>query len=63
MLYEVITRVLFSARPYAPDLHHSNYDVGPDGRFLMLRTVSTGGGELILVDNWLTELSAMLKKQ
>ncbi len=56
-------RVLFSARPYAPDLHHSNYDVGPDGRFLMLRTVSTGGGELILVDNWLTELSAMLKKQ
>ncbi len=56
--------VLFSARPYAADANHANYDVSPDGRrFLMLETVSTSGGELILVDNWFTELRALLKKQ
>ncbi len=56
-------RVLFSARPYAADANHANYDVGPDGRFLMLKIVSRGGGQLILVDNWFTELRALLKKQ
>jgi hypothetical protein len=56
-------RVLFSARPYFADPYHANYDVGPDGRFLMLKIVSRGGGQLILVDNWFTELRALLKKQ
>jgi Tol biopolymer transport system component len=57
-------RVLFSARRYAADANHTNYDVDPDGRrFLMLEITSTGGGELILVDHWFTELRALLKKQ
>jgi serine/threonine protein kinase/Tol biopolymer transport system component len=54
-------RVLFSAAPYLGDPNHSNFDVHPDGeRFLMLRNVSSSGGELIWVENWLEELKTLL---
>ena len=54
-------RVLFSALPYQADPNHPNYDVHPDGqRFLMLRNVSSGGGELIWVEHWFEELRELL---
>jgi serine/threonine-protein kinase len=55
-------RVLFSALPYHADANHANYDVHPDGeRFLMLRIVPASGGELIWVEHWLPELTALLE--
>jgi predicted RNase H-related nuclease YkuK (DUF458 family) len=57
-------RVLFSARPYYPDVNHANYDVDRGGRrFLMLRIDSTSGGELILVDHWFADVTAMMRSR
>jgi Tol biopolymer transport system component/tRNA A-37 threonylcarbamoyl transferase component Bud32 len=57
-------QVLFSALPYHPDPNHANYDVHPDGRrFLMLRIVPATGGELIWVEHWLPELTALLEQE
>jgi hypothetical protein len=53
-------QVLFSARPYLADANHANFDVHPDGRFLMLLNVSASGGELIWVEHWLPELRELL---
>jgi len=47
-------RVLFSG-PYASDVFHPNYDVAPDGSFLMVRPVDLSRG-LVMVVNWDREL-------
>jgi Tol biopolymer transport system component/tRNA A-37 threonylcarbamoyl transferase component Bud32 len=48
--------VLFSAEDYSTSRNHTHYDISPDGqRFLMVKR--TGGSpELILVQNWVTEV-------
>jgi serine/threonine-protein kinase len=56
---------LFSAAPYAASEQRAMYDVSPDDRrFLMLRIGSsageTGGSQLVLVQNFPTELHRLL---
>jgi hypothetical protein len=40
----------------------ANYDVTPEGRFLMLRREAQGGGHLRIVLNWTDELKRRLAK-
>src|SRR5688572_9237648 len=52
-------RVLFSALPYIFASPHRSYDVGRDGRFLMLRLVADAALEsapLVVVENFFEEL-------
>ena len=35
-----------------------NYDVSPDGRFLMLKAEGSEGGHINIVRNWVEELKA-----
>jgi Tol biopolymer transport system component/tRNA A-37 threonylcarbamoyl transferase component Bud32 len=52
-------RVLFSALPYIFASPHRSYDVGHDGRFLMLRLVADAALEsapLVVVENFFEEL-------
>jgi eukaryotic-like serine/threonine-protein kinase len=41
--------------PYATDLYHPNYDVAPDGSFVMVRPVEENR-HLVMVVNWIQEL-------
>ncbi len=52
------TRALFSARDYAQtSLSRRNYDVAPDGRFLMVRRADgSRAGSMVVVENWTEEL-------
>ena len=55
-------RRLFDASEYKLD-HHQEYDVAPDGRFLMVRDRGVSDGaprQLIWVRNWLQELKAKM---
>jgi len=55
-------RPLFDASAYELDLHQE-YDVAPDGRFLMVRRRGVPEGtewELVWVQNWLEELKAKM---
>jgi eukaryotic-like serine/threonine-protein kinase len=53
--------VLFSAAEYLGDFNHVLYDVAPDDqRFAMLREVRADDSELIWVENWFTELKALV---
>ena len=53
--YEVPPRVLFDRQyAYGAGISIPNYDVGADGRFLMVKD-EAGGGHLNLVLNWFTE--------
>ena len=50
-------RVLFSMTGFRTDPNHPSYDVSPDDqRFVMFRTIQTGTGELIWIENWFAEL-------
>jgi Tol biopolymer transport system component len=63
-------KVLFESRGYLPlatpqagQPAERKYDVGPDGRFLMLKDSSTRGGataSLILIQNWSAELERLV---
>jgi len=52
-------RVLF---PWTGGLDNDRWDVAPDGqRFLFVRTVGEfGNGKVIVVENWLEELKALV---
>jgi hypothetical protein len=57
-------RPLFDASAYELDLHQE-YDVAPDGRFLMVRnrgTRETEERELVWVQNWFEELKAKMER-
>jgi len=41
--------------PFATDIYHPNYDVGPDGSFIMVRPVEENRA-LVVVVNWIDEL-------
>jgi serine/threonine-protein kinase len=41
---------LFDARDYERAAPHANYDVGPDGRFVMIRRAAAS--EVVIVQNW-----------
>ncbi len=60
-------RVLFSTKGYARTPGNRAYDVTPDDqRFVMLHLIADSAGrnpvQLVLVDNWLEELRARLKR-
>jgi len=50
-------RILFSAADYYSHNYHPQYDItADDQRFVMLKTVTAGSYELVLVLNWFEEL-------
>ena len=56
---------LFSLRDYVtPSPLGRQYDIGPDGRFLMLKDVTPGGsrigGQIVIVQNWFEELKRLV---
>jgi serine/threonine-protein kinase len=55
-------RILFEASDYYSYAFHPQYDVTPDGeRFVMIRFRAVGeAGDLVVVENWLQELTARL---
>jgi hypothetical protein len=60
-------RVLFAAGEYARSPGNRAYDVTPDDqRFVMLRSLDDSASklpvQLVLVDNWMEELKAKLKR-
>jgi hypothetical protein len=55
--------VLFDASTYLSDNYHYAYDIEPDGKhFIMIAPAESGGGDLILVVNWLDELRERVGK-
>ena len=50
---------LFGMQGYRTDVSRLMYDVGPDGRFLMISTGVTGTPQLVLVRNWFEEVKAI----
>ncbi len=58
------SKILFSARGYRSGHSHRQYDVAPDGRFMMVRDqILRGGADTIfVVDNWFEELKAKARK-
>ena len=55
-------RVLFNLHGYRRHFTHRAYDVTPDGKhFIMIREHPPLPGDLVLVDNWFTDLSARLR--
>ena len=46
-------------RAYAQQ-HPPSYDVAPDGRFLMIKPLTEEGREIILVQNWFSELERLV---
>jgi hypothetical protein len=58
-------RLLFDASAYESSAFHQEYDVAPDGRFLMVREHDLPEGaerELVWVGNWLEELKAKMER-
>jgi serine/threonine-protein kinase len=51
-------RVLFVAPSMGTDNFHRAYDVGRDGRFLMVNQTANDTGELVMVFNWFDEMKA-----
>jgi hypothetical protein len=54
-------RVLFDDTPYVSAPTGQTYDVGPDGRFLMIRRPSTTWG-VVVVLNWFDHLRAQAEE-
>jgi hypothetical protein len=48
---------LFSVADFWTVFHRAHYDVGPDGRFLLLREGGEGSSRIRVLLNWLEELS------
>jgi eukaryotic-like serine/threonine-protein kinase len=54
---------LFSVAPYRSAGNRQEYDVAPDGRhFVMIRDVAGGGGEVVYVEHWFSELRARMPR-
>ncbi len=51
-------RALFSLAGYRRARNRPQYDVGPDGRFVMIKEGPEGGANAVYVENWFTELLA-----
>ncbi|MEP7327098.1 MAG: hypothetical protein ABI836_14200, partial [Gemmatimonadota bacterium] len=51
----VTSRELLFEGPFATDPYHPNYDVTPDGTFIMIRPVEENR-QLVMVVNWIQEL-------
>ena len=51
-------RALFPVGPYAGAANRPQYDVAPDGRFLMIRRPDQGRQEVVLVDDFFADLEA-----
>ncbi|HTL06453.1 MAG TPA: protein kinase [Gemmatimonadales bacterium] len=54
-------RPLFSVEGYRRARNHPQYDVAPDGRFLMIREPAASVGA-VYAENWLAELLAKIKR-
>jgi hypothetical protein len=51
-------KTLFSVAPYKRHPTHRAYEVLPDGQhFLMIREGLRGVGELVMVENWLSDVA------
>jgi serine/threonine-protein kinase len=56
-------QVLFRMDGYRRNFSHRGYDVTPDGkRFLLIREIPGANADLVMVENWTTELAARLRK-
>ena len=55
-------RALFRVDAYRRHYTHRAYDVMPDGRFVLIRDGRSLPGELVMVDNWTSELAARLRQ-
>jgi serine/threonine-protein kinase len=56
-------RRLFPLAGYHAARNRAQYDVGPDGRFLMIREAGGAGGKrVVYAEGWLTELLTKLKQ-
>ena len=53
--FSIGSRSVVLSGDYLTDATHANYDVGPDGRFLMLRRSDTEA-QTVIVHNWAREL-------
>jgi hypothetical protein len=54
-------RPLFSVEGYRRARNHPQYDVAPDGRFVMIREAPVAPGAMY-AENWFTELLAKVKR-
>jgi tRNA A-37 threonylcarbamoyl transferase component Bud32 len=54
-------RALFSVEGYRRARNHPQYDVAPDGRFVMIREAAVAPGA-VYAENWFAELLAKLKQ-
>ncbi len=55
---------LFDLRPFKGHPTHRAYEVMPDGQhFLMIHEGVRGSGDLVMVDNWFTELKRVMTTQ
>ena len=55
-------RALFGVDAYRRHFTHRAYDVMPDGRFVLIRDGHPLAGDLVMVDNWTSELASRLRK-
>ena len=55
-------RPLFKVDAYRRHFTHRAYDVLPDGRFILIRDGRPLPGDLVMVDNWMSEIAARLGK-
>ena len=55
-------RVLFSGNYHRDPYGDQSYDVGADGRFLMLRPVAGGRVDIQVALNWIDEVRARLER-
>ena len=55
-------RVLFEGDFYTDPFGDQSYDVGPDGRFLMLQSEVTGSATVRIIANWRSELDRRLPR-
>ena len=64
-LLELVIAMTIMGLMSVASLYYTPWDVGPDGRFIMVRSVG-GANEtarpLIVVENWLEELKAMVRR-
>jgi serine/threonine-protein kinase len=57
-----LPKQLFSVSPYRSAVNRQQYDVSADGRhFIMIRDLAATAIDLVYVENWLAELTAMAK--
>ena len=55
-------RALFSLEGYRRARNRQQYDVAPDGRFVMIRESSSAGQSVVYAEHWLSELLAKVNR-